>query len=97
MKNIDWTVQKMAALLGKHFLGKMLGHFRGNREATVRLGEMGAGIMPNYQIRLSDNVVNTYRGASHKRFEQAEFFDPDHLSQPFSYSDIEEARGLAPK
>jgi hypothetical protein len=94
MSGVKWTIENLAEL-GKLFLGKLKKNLRNDEHATVKLGETGQGIQPNYQVTFSNGVINPYRGSTHKRFEPAKMFDSQKLSAAFSLLEIEAAIALA--
>ncbi len=95
MTNINWNIEKLSTLLGRLFLRKMLANLRGYADATVQIGEMGVGVKPNYQVRFPNGQAVTFRGSTHRRFTQRAEFEPDHLSSPFSESEVREALKIA--
>lgn len=90
MSGIEWNANTLPTL-GRVFLRKVIDHMRGYSESTVRLGETGQGIMPNYQVTFPNGVVRTLRGSSHDAFEQADAFSEERTSRPFSLAEIQAA------
>ena len=57
---------------------------------TVRFGRKGEGVNPNYQIETPTGQFR-YAGSNHKPFHDAptEGFEPENISEAFSYSDVQ--------
>ena len=79
MSRFIWTKENLPQL-GLIFLRTVLDNMR-EEGATVRLGNTGQGIKPNYQIRFPN----------HERFNGPATFEEKNLSEPFSYSTIRTA------
>lgn len=77
--------------LGRVFLRNVIDHMRGRSESIVRLGETGQGVLPNYQVTFPNGVTRTLRGSCHDAFEQADAFNEEHISRPFSLEEIQAA------
>ena len=90
MKKLNWTEDNLSGF-GRNFLRKVLGNMRDYSESTVRFGETGQGIQPNYQITFPNNRVLTINGSSHKQFSSADEFDENRISSPFTYEQIKKA------
>lgn len=90
MSELEWNEETLPTL-GRFFLRNILNHMRYLKESTVCLGETGQGVMPNYQVTFPNGVTRTLRGSSHKAFEQADTFDKERISRPFSLQEIEAA------
>ena len=90
MSGIEWD-EKTLPTLGRVFLRHVIGHMRGRAESIVRFGITGQGVMPNYQVTFPNGVVRTLRGSSHDSFEQAEAFNEERISRPFSLTEIQAA------
>lgn len=88
MSGIEWTENNLETL-GRTFLRHVLDHMRNNEGAVVRLGETGIGVQPNYQVTFSNGVTRVLRGSSHKAYEQADEFDAEKISAPFSLTQIQ--------
>lgn len=57
--------------------------------ATVRFGRTGDGVHPNYQIEAGDGEPRCFRGSNHKEADDlVDAFDPDKISEAFSYSHV---------
>ncbi|KXJ32922.1 hypothetical protein [Pseudomonas sp. HUK17] len=89
MSRFIWTEENLPQL-GLIFLGKVLDKMR-KEGATVRFGNTGQGIKPNYQVRLPNTVSISFSGLSHKRFNGPDTFEEKNLSEPFSFSTIRTA------
>ena len=89
MNTLQWDVDTLASL-GRIFLRKVMMYLR-FADSTVQFGEMGQGIQPNYQVCFTNGIVNTYRGANHKPFMPLGAFNREHISQPFSSTDLQRA------
>lgn len=89
MNSFQWNIDTLA-LLGRIFLRKVMKNLR-FADSTVQFGEMGQGIQPNYQVCFPNGNVNTYRGANHKPFMPLGAFNREHISQPFSSTDLQRA------
>ena len=89
MNSFQWNIDTLASL-GRIFLRKVMKNLR-FKDATVQFGEMGQGIQPNYQVRFTNGIVNTYRGANHKPFMPLGAFNQEHVSRPFSSVEIQRA------
>lgn len=94
MSSIEWTEEALPTL-GRVFLRNVLVHMRGRPESFVRLGETGQGVQPNYQVTFPNGVTRTLRGSSHEAFEQADAFNEDRISRPFSLAQIQAAYDCA--
>lgn len=70
--------------LGYEFLESVLSNM--DATSSVRLGETGTGICPNYQVS-SNGLDFTFKGNSHEKF-QDEPFTSEHISIPFSYAEV---------
>jgi hypothetical protein len=90
MTTLQWTVDALT-LLGKIWLGRVMQNLPPDKGATVQFGTMGQGIQPNYQVCFPNGNVNTYRGANHKPFMPLGAFNREHISQPFSSTDLQRA------
>jgi hypothetical protein len=90
MNTLQWTVDALT-LLGKIWLGRVIQNLPPDKDATVQFGTMGQGIQPNYQVCFPYGNVNTYRGANHKPFMPLGTFNREHISQPFSSTDLQRA------
>ncbi|SEC73030.1 hypothetical protein SAMN05216205_3107 [Pseudomonas mohnii] len=90
MNTLQWTVDALT-LLGKIWLGRVMQNLPPDKGATVQFGTMGQGIQPNYQVCFPNGNVNTYRGANHKPFMPLGAFNREHISQPFSSTDLQRA------
>jgi hypothetical protein len=88
MGKLVWTKSNLCKL-GKVFLRKAMENMREN--ATVKFGETGKGIRPNYQVTFSDGRIMTLNGASHRDFSRVDEFANGHISQAFTFPDIERA------
>ncbi len=90
MSGIEWNEGNLHTL-GRVFLRHVLEHMRGRDESTVRLGETGTGVQPNYQVTFPNGVTRALRGSSHEAFEQTEVFDDTKISQPFNLAQVRAA------
>lgn len=90
MSSIIWSESNLPTL-GRVFLRNMLDNMRKYEGSTVRLGETGEGVQPNYQVTFPNGVCRTIRGSSHEAFDQAEEFDSNKISEPFSRAQVEAA------
>lgn len=90
MSGIEWQRDNLHTL-GRKFLGRMLDNMRGYEGSTVRLGETGEGVQPNYQVVFPNGIARTLRGSSHKTFEQAEEFDNNRISESFTLEQVRAA------
>lgn len=89
MSSFIWTKENLPQL-GLIFLRTVLDNMR-EEGATVRLGNTGQGIKPNYQVRFPNTVSISFSGLSHERFHGPATFEEKNLSEPFSYSTIRTA------
>lgn len=89
MSRFIWNEENLPQL-GLIFLRTVLDNMR-KEGATVRLGNTGHGIKPNYQINLPNNRTLSFSGLSHERFNGPDAFEEKNLSEPFSYSTIRTA------
>jgi hypothetical protein len=57
---------------------------------TVRFGETGDGVRPNYQIEKLAGEVTRFHGRTHEEFHERPdaSFDETRLSQPLTYADV---------
>jgi len=90
MTKLVWN-EDILISLGRIFLRKVRDNMRGHLSSVVRFGQTGQGIAPNYQVTLPNGVILTYRGLSHKRFEEAAEFDISNISEPFDLAAITRA------
>lgn len=79
---IDWTdPESIVDTLGEKYVHALLGNMPGG--ATVRLGETGDGIAPNYQVE-SEGSVTLFRGSSHRPWTGGQAaFDRGKISARF--------------
>jgi len=89
MSAIEWNEEKIKNL-GRTFLREVMRNMR-SKESTVRFGETGQGIAPNYQVTFPNGVVMVRNGISHGSFKQVDEFNLDNLSKIFTYVEIEKA------
>lgn len=89
MSKFIWTEENLPQL-GLIFLRTVLDNMR-EEGATVRLGNTGQGIKPNYQIHFSNTISISFSGLSHERFNGSNTFEEKNLSEPFPYSTIRRA------
>lgn len=89
MSRFIWTKENLPQL-GLIFLRTVLDNMR-EEGTTVRFGNTGQGIKPNYQIRFPNTVSISFSGLSHERFNGPATFEEKNLSEPFSYSTIRTA------
>ncbi len=89
MSAIEWNEAKLKSL-GRIFLRKVLDNMRLDG-STVRFGETGQGIAPNYQITFSNGLVRVRDGKSHGDFKRVNEFNLNNLSKIFTYADIKKA------
>ena len=87
--SIQWNEENLT-LLGKSFLSNVISNMR-FEDSLVRFGETGKGTRPNYQITFPNQRVWTIRGASHETYEDAEKFNSERISKPFSLSVVRAA------
>lgn len=87
--SIQWNKENLP-LLGKSFLSNVISNMR-FEESRVRFGETGKGTQPNYQITFPNQRVWTIRGSSHETYEDAEKFNSERISNPFSLAAIRAA------
>ena len=80
--SIQWNEENLS-LLGKKFLSNVISNMR-FEGSVVRFGETGKGTQPNYQITFPNERVWTIRGSSHETYEDAEKFNIEKISDPFS-------------
>lgn len=90
MSEIEWNEETLPTL-GRVFLRNVIDHMRGRQESIVRLGETGQGVIPNYQVTFPNGVTRTIRGSSHEAFEQADAFNEERISRPFSLAEVQAA------
>lgn len=82
--------------LGRSYLLKLISNMR-SKEAKVRFGKLGEGKCPNYQVELPNGTLLTYRGINHKRDNERDRYEDAHLSDSFTFSEVEvAASGKAP-
>jgi hypothetical protein len=92
MNNFTWTKDNLATLKTP-FLYAVIGNMRDRLGATIKLGEMGDGHRPNYELSLPNGRELPYNGATHSIFRTPGDtdvipFNPEHLSQAFTLEDI---------
>lgn len=87
--SIQWDEENLS-LLGKNFLSNVISNMR-FEGSVVRFGETGTGAQPNYQITFPNERIWTIRGSSHETYEDAEKFNTDRISDPFSFAVISAA------
>lgn len=87
--SIQWNKDNLA-LLGKSFLSNVFSNMR-FEDSSVRFGETGNGTQPNYQIIFPNERVWTIRGSSHETYEDAEKFNTEKISEPFSLAVVRTA------
>lgn len=90
MKAIDWNEGNLNSL-GRVFLRRVLENMRHFEGSSVRLGETGTGVQPNYQVTFPNGNVLTFRGSSHDSFEQADAFNDSRISQSFTLKQVQNA------
>lgn len=90
MTKICWEEGNLPSL-GLVFLRSVRGNMRGREDSSVRFGETGTGVVPNYEVRYPNGVVRPIRGSTHESFESAENFDTSNLSKKFVLKDIDDA------
>ena len=90
MANLCWTDDNLHTL-GKVFLWKVLDNLRDNEGTTVRFGQTGEGIKPNYEITFANGRVWVLNGASHDTFPDTSTFDPQRVSTPFTRDQVKQA------
>ncbi|MGO4566497.1 hypothetical protein AB4Z52_15775 [Rhizobium sp. 2YAF20] len=60
------------------------------RHSSVRVGMLGEGVAPNYQVRYADGRETTFRGSSHKGDTGlAASFKEANISRVYSFSDVQ--------
>jgi len=89
MNKLKWKENDLPKL-GLIFLRTVLENMRGEG-ATVRFGNTGQGIKPNYQISFSNNRSISFSGLSHEKFNGSDSFEEKNLSESFPYSAIHKA------
>ena len=62
---MSWTEEELREL-GPDFLNRVLENMRAEEEPSVRFGETGEHIHPNYQIEYSNGEVECFRGDNHQ-------------------------------
>lgn len=83
-----WTTQRVKALDPKYKSKVLLNTMDGRTHgATVKFGNMGKGIMPNYQIEYANGQIFTFSGRSHQRLNEP-FLNPDNLSPAISLNEL---------
>jgi len=55
----------------------------------VRFGTEGEGIAPNYEVEHTNGEKVAFRGLSHKENTETPTYAVDHLSQTYSYTDVQ--------
>jgi len=86
---IVWTRDNLSRL-GERFLNRVLINFQNDGQASVYFGNTGRGIIPNYEIKHSNDSVVTYRGQNHNPHTLNQF-EEGNLSEPFRIDDIRDA------
>ncbi|WP_338545200.1 hypothetical protein V6W80_20070 [Pseudomonas benzopyrenica] len=81
MSKFIWTEENLPQL-GLIFLRTVLDNMR-REGATVRFGNTGQGIKPNYQIRFPNNRSISFSGLSHEKFIGPDLFEEKNLSESF--------------
>jgi hypothetical protein len=87
--SIQWSEENLS-LLGKSFLSNVISNMR-FEDSLVRFGETGKGAQPNYQITFPNQRIWTIRGSSHETYEDAEKFNSERISIPFSLAVVRTA------
>lgn len=66
---------------------------------TVRFGETGDGVWPNYQIEKNTGEVTRFHGRTHKEFHERPDVSFEELSKPLTYAEVqrEKKRCLRPR
>lgn len=95
-KKIEWTIDLLAKNLSLNSLQQVIGNMGGDG-TTVQFGTTGKGEKPNYQVTYQ-NDSRTYRGQGKEhQCHKAEAFNPENLSAPFTYADIQKALSMCQK
>ena len=83
--------------LGYVFLQKVLDNM--DAESSVRLGQTGTGVRPNYQVTNASGEVSVFRGSGdiHETFQDVDKFNRDNISIAFSYEEVSVAMKNAEK
>ncbi len=87
---MSWTEEELREL-GPDFLNRVLENMRAEEEPSVRFGETGEHIHPNYQIEYSNGEVECFRGDNHQPWSRQGRdgpFKERNLSGLFSYQTI---------
>jgi hypothetical protein len=71
--------------LGFLFLQKVLSNMA--TDSSVRFGQTGKGIRPNYQVTYANGEIAVFRG-THETFQDIDKFNRDNISIAFSYEDV---------
>jgi len=85
---IEWKdADNVAAQVGEVFMIKMFANLGAG--TSVRLGLMGKGVTPNYQVEKNGELRGHFRGTSHKVWSgDAKEFDSNRISDPFAHEDL---------
>lgn len=91
MSKIEWNESNLPNL-GRVFLRKVLDNMRPEiSNSTVRFGQTGQGIRPNYQVTFENGVTRALNGSSHEAFDGADEFNSENVSGGFSFATIKGA------
>ena len=88
--SVEWTNEDdFVAQVGEKFAQQVLGNMPSG--SSVRFGETGEGVFPNYQVESSEGTT-LWRGNGHGTWSgSVEEFNQSKVSKPFSREGIFEA------
>ena len=90
MSYLEWDLDNII-MLGKLFLRNVESNMNNYEDSTVRFGITGKGIQPNYEITYPKGTIHIFSGASHKIYHSVDKFNKSRISEPFTFSQIQEA------
>lgn len=91
MSKLDLTTENLHEILSRQYLSKVLASLRGIEGSTVRFGETGTGMHPNYERTFPDRLPHTLRGSTHKPYDGTAEFNKESVSRAFTLQEITEA------
>jgi len=62
---------------------------RKEKSERVRFGMLGKGIHPNYEVTRESGNKECFKGVNHKPYEGFELYEPEHISDPYDYTDVQ--------
>jgi len=88
--SIEWTTPQMiVSTLGERFVRSVLINMPQN--STVRFGETGEGIFPNYQVEDGNGAARLWRGNGHGEWpDGVAEFDAGKVSIAFTKTELSE-------